>query len=148
MESSLSGVVSVVAQPEISHAIAVRAASLPPVNTPVIPQGLFGQWTFGLAGVTIPSVVAGFAGTYAGLQPAETLIILTVILLGVSGMTYGAWLRRVGHVTAARSDLTSFFATPFLMDFIPVLSPERSPFLGVADINSHIINHIQKGAKL
>jgi len=138
-----------VAQPEITHAIAVAAAALPPVNTPVVPKGLFGQWSQELTGVTLPTVVSVLVIAYSGLQVMLTVIVLAVLLVKLAGMTYGAWLRRVGHVNAARSDLTSlFFATPLLMDFIRVSPPERGPFLGVADINRHVINYSQKGAKL
>lgn len=143
------GDVAPVAQTEIAHAIAAAAAALPPVNTPVIPEGLFGQWSLGLAGGALPTTISAIIALYSGLEFTMVLLVLTVILVKIAGMTYGAWLRRVGHVTAARSDLISlFFATPLLMDFIRVSPPERGPFLGVADINSYIINNSQKGAEL
>jgi len=143
------GSMAPVAHTEIAHAIAAAAAALPPVNTPVIPQGLFGQWFLGLAGGALPTTISAIISLYSGLEFTMLLLVLTVILVKVAGMTYGAWLRRVGHVTAARSDLTSlFFATPLLMDFIRVSPPERGPFLGVANTNRHIINYPQKGAML
>ena len=143
------GGVAPVAHTEIAHAIAAAAAALPPVNTPVIPQGLFGQWFLGLAGGALPTTISAIIAPYYGLEFTILLLVLTVFLLKVAGMTYGAWLRRVGHVTAARSDLTSlFFATPLLMDFIRVSPPERGPFLGVSNTNRHIINYPQKGAML
>jgi len=136
-------------QPEIANAIAAAAAALPPVNTPVVPKGLFGQWSQELVGVTLSAVVSGLVAFYSGFQNVDSWLVLGILLLGILGMTYGAWLRRVGHVTAARSDMISlFFATPLLMDFIRVSPPERGPFLGVADINSYIINNSQKGAEL
>ncbi len=136
------------AQPEITEAIATAAASLPPVNTPVQSSGLFGQLPAGLAGVIAPSSLLGFAVPVSDANAIILLTILSVLLITLAGQTYGAWLRRVGHVTAARSDLlSSFFATPLLMDFIPVSPPERGPFFGVADTNTRIINQVTKGAK-
>lgn len=141
--------IAYVPQPAIIRAIAVTVAALPPVNTPVTPEGLIGQWSLGLVGVTLTTAFANILAALSGFEAFMTLLVLAVLLVGVAGMTYGSWLRRVGHVTAARSDLISlFFATPLLMDFIRVSPPERGPFLGVADINSYIINNSQKGAEL
>ena len=149
MVASLSDAAAAVAQPEITRAIEVAAAALPPVNTPVVPKGLLGQWSQELAGVTLSVVVSEIVCMNTGFQATVTLEALILLLLGIAGMSYGAWLRRVGHVTAARSDLTStFFATPLLMDFIRVLPPERGPFLGVSDTNRLIINYQQKGVML
>lgn len=139
---------TMVAQPEITHAIALAAAALPPVNAPVEPKGLLGQWTRELMGVTLPIIVSGLITSYVGFQFFAGWLVLTLVMMGIVGISYGAWLRRVGHVTAARSNLISYFATPSFMDFLLVVPPERSPFFMVSDTNNYIFKDPQKGASL
>jgi hypothetical protein len=109
--------------------------------TPSQPSGLFTKLATELAGTVVPQLftptVSGFVNLIARLSLMFTELLL---LVGLFGMSFGAWLRRSGYAHAARSDMASgflfLFATPFQMSYVTALSPEHSSFLMVSETKS------------
>ena len=135
---------SAVPSADISTAIATSAASLPPVNAPVIPHGLLsGIVASMLGGGTVEAAehlaASGNAGTLLW-----TLLTAMIILI-LSAQSYGSWLRRSGHVNAARSDITSARSAISSYDFLRLFPPLGSRFLVVEQYAwTHLFNRSEK----
>jgi hypothetical protein len=120
------------------------AASMPsaPVaeNTPVPPKssGALSKLGMVLAGTIVPQP---FAPQVAGIGWAAPVMVILMLLAGLAVLfvsSYGAWLRRGGFATAARSDVPapsspSSFATPLLLSYVSAPPRQHSSLFGVAN---------------
>lgn len=131
-------------QADINAAIATTAASLPPVNAPVIPHGLLtGMSAPMLAGGTVEAAELLASSTNA--RSLEWRLVLAMSIVILVALSYGLWLRRAGHANAARSDILSSRVVISTPDFLRLFPPLGSRFLVVEQCAwSHLTNRSGK----
>jgi hypothetical protein len=120
------------------------AASMPsaPVAekmpVPAKSSGVLGKLGLVLAGVVVPQSFTSQAVGAGLAAPVAIWLILLAVLALLFVSSYGAWLRRGGFATAARSDVpapatSNLFATPLLLSYVPAPPRQRSSLFGVAN---------------
>jgi hypothetical protein len=120
------------------------AASMPsaPVAekmpVPAKSSGALGKLSLVLAGVVVPQSFTTQAVGVGLVTPVAIWLILLAVLALLFVSSYGAWLRRGGFATAARSDVpapatSNLFATPLLLSYVSAPPRQRSSLFGVAN---------------
>lgn len=102
---------------------------------PTKSTGLLSALTSGLATTVVPMHVEVVA-PMALLWSSDFAPVLTVLLLLMVILSFGAVLRRSGFVNAARSDVAphqSFFATSLSLGYVTASAGRHNPFLVVSD---------------
>lgn len=134
-----------VVQPKITNrtaAVADLAASLPsaaiPMDAPMPAEstGLLSNLTTQMASTVVPEQIVPVTAALPELLTLLVVCVTVLVAVRVFAYSYGAWLRRGGFATAARSDagasLLFPFATPSLLGSVELPSSLPGPiFNGV-----------------
>jgi hypothetical protein len=140
------------APPTITSGVSSDPTSKSGVPTPPQSNGAFTKLAGGLAGSVVSRFVLSLSGSSSALSSIAGFIIVVLILVLSSLViqSYGSALRRSGHTTAARSDISFFpFATPLSLDYGDPQAPIVL-FDGVRDQNPYRFiarNALMKGGE-
>ncbi len=108
------------------------------VPTPSQPTGLLTRLTSELAGIVVPQAFSSDVIAVVSVTARLLILFASILLLvGLMSVTFGSWMRRGGYAHAARSDvadiLSSLFATPVRLGYVPAPLPLHSSFLMVSE---------------
>ncbi len=114
-------------RPVVNAAQPRSEASLPASDTPnqpVVPTAWLDKLAAMLANIIVPiAFELSLAALGIQIELLATVFVAASFCLVMIGSSYGAWLRRSGYVTAARSQLATkrYFATPHRWDYVEAL---------------------------